>query len=54
MEDDGKYCAFGLVVAGTDVIDKIKSVPVKMGPLTGGERATPVEPVLVKSAKMKK
>ena len=51
--DEHQYCAFGLVTSGTDVIDKIKSVPVKNGPLTPGERATPVEQVVINSARMK-
>ena len=50
--DDNKYCAFGLVTAGRDVVDKIKKVAVnKPGKLS---EAQPVEPVVVNSARIKK
>lgn len=49
--DDGQYCAFGLVTAGQDVIDKIKLVPVnKPGKLS---EAQPIEPVVILSASVK-
>lgn len=43
------YCVFGKVVDGMDVVDKIAKVKCK--PNEGGEMASPVEPVILKSAK---
>ncbi|MBE7462326.1 MAG: peptidylprolyl isomerase [Planctomycetes bacterium] len=49
--DDGKYCAFGKVVAGTEVIDKIRKVAVeKPGRLS---EAQPKQPVLIVKATVK-
>jgi peptidyl-prolyl cis-trans isomerase A (cyclophilin A) len=45
--DDAKYCAFGKVVAGMDVVDKIAAVP------TGSKRGhgdVPLEPITILSA----
>jgi peptidyl-prolyl cis-trans isomerase A (cyclophilin A) len=49
--DDGKYCAFGMVVNGRNIIDKIKTVPVKKpGALS---EAQPVTPVVIQSVRVK-
>jgi cyclophilin family peptidyl-prolyl cis-trans isomerase len=49
--DDNKYCAFGMVIKGREVIDKIKGVKVnKPGQLSA---AQPVEPVVIESARVK-
>jgi len=48
--DDGKYCAFGLVVSGTDSVDKIKAV--KTGS-QGSHKDWPVEKVIIKCAHVK-
>lgn len=47
--NNGGYCAFGKVVAGMDVVDKIAKVKCK--PNEMGEMASPVEPVILKSVK---
>ncbi|WP_404422064.1 peptidylprolyl isomerase [Nibricoccus sp. IMCC34717] len=44
---DRQYTAFGELVAGDDVLDRIASVPTKMG--GGGEKSTPVERIAVES-----
>jgi len=49
--DKGKYCAFGKVVAGTEIVDKIRDGKVKRDPR--GEPSMPLEPVVIKSAKLK-
>ncbi len=38
---DGQYCAFGRVVAGMDMVDKIAAVPVDPNPLMPGEKSVP-------------
>jgi len=49
--DDNKYCAFGLVVSGRDVVDKIKAVKVrKPGRLS---EAQPVEQVVIRKGRVK-
>ena len=49
--DDGQYCAFGMVIAGRNVVDKIKAVPVsKPGKLS---EAQPVTPVVIQSVRAK-
>jgi cyclophilin family peptidyl-prolyl cis-trans isomerase len=45
------YCVFGKVTKGMDVVDAIKSVPTKS--LGGGMDDVPVEPVTIKSVKVK-
>ncbi len=40
---DGQYTAFGQLVAGEDVLDKIANAPVQSG--AGGENSKPVSPV---------
>ena len=42
---DGKYTAFGKLVAGGDTLDKIAGATVKSG--GGGEKSRPVEPVKI-------
>ena len=44
---DKQYTAFGQLVSGDDVLERIASVPVKSG--GGGETSTPVERIEVKS-----
>jgi cyclophilin family peptidyl-prolyl cis-trans isomerase len=44
------YCAFGKVVSGTDVVDKIKAVPTGR---KGGMDDVPTETVIIKSVKRK-
>ena len=44
---DGKYASFGYVCAGMDVMDGLLEVERTMNSL--GERATPVEPVIIES-----
>ncbi|MDR1560297.1 MAG: peptidylprolyl isomerase [Clostridiales bacterium] len=41
---DGEYAAFGTVISGMDVVDKISAVPT-----TGGNENRPLEPVVIKS-----
>lgn len=50
--DQMQYCAFGKVIKGTEVVDKIKAVKVEPNPMTG-EPSTPVEPPVLKSVKRK-
>ncbi len=47
---DRQYTAFGELVAGDDVLEKIATVPTKSG--GGGEKSTPIERVEVKSIKI--
>jgi peptidyl-prolyl cis-trans isomerase B (cyclophilin B) len=44
---DNQYTAFGALVKGEDVLEKLASVPTKSG--GGGEKSTPVERVAVES-----
>lgn len=41
------YCAFGKVVSGMDVVDKIRNVPTQ----PGGEQSTPVNPPVILKAR---
>lgn len=47
---DGQYAAFGKVTAGMEVVDDFLSVPRRMS--FGGERSTPVEPIVIKTAEV--
>src|SRR3954467_12966281 len=47
---DKQYTAFGELVAGDDVLERIASVPTKHG--GGGEKSTPVDRVEVESVKI--
>ena len=49
--DGNGYAVFGKVVAGMDVVDKIKSVPVAD---KGGHQNVPTTPVTIKSATLEK
>src|SRR5262249_31366510 len=49
--DTPKYCTFGKVVEGMDVVDKIRAVETKPEPRIGGEPA-PVQPVIIKTARL--
>ena len=44
---DGKYAAFGRVVDGMDIVDKIADVPVRENPLIQGEQSIPVDAVTI-------
>ena len=48
-QDGWGYCAFGKVVSGMDVVDKIKSVPTSMSPM--GERSQPVDPPVIRKVR---
>jgi cyclophilin family peptidyl-prolyl cis-trans isomerase len=57
--DDAGYCAFGKVIEGMAVVDKIKAVPVKVllrDPVTGRPvfADVPVTPVVIESARLAK
>jgi cyclophilin family peptidyl-prolyl cis-trans isomerase len=45
--DEGKYCVFGKVIEGKEVVDKIKAVKT-------GRNDVPVEDVVIKSVKLQK
>jgi len=45
------YCAFGKVIEGTDVVDKIAAVPVAD---VGGHEKVPITPVVIKSIRRAK
>ncbi|HVS53716.1 MAG TPA: peptidylprolyl isomerase [Opitutaceae bacterium] len=47
---DRQYTAFGQLVAGDDVLEKIANVPTKSG--GGGEKSTPIDRVEVESVKI--
>jgi peptidyl-prolyl cis-trans isomerase B (cyclophilin B) len=47
---DRQYTAFGQLVQGDDVLEKIANVPTKSG--GGGEKSTPIERVEVESVKI--
>jgi peptidyl-prolyl cis-trans isomerase B (cyclophilin B) len=47
---DRQYTAFGALVKGDDVLEKIANVPTKAA--GGGEKSTPVERVAVESIKI--
>lgn len=48
---DGKYTAFGKLIAGEDVLKKIGDLPTKAGPM-GGEKSTPEERVVIEHVKL--
>lgn len=47
---DGKYTAFGELIKGDDVLEKIANVPTSHG--GGGEKSTPIDRVEVESVKI--
>jgi peptidyl-prolyl cis-trans isomerase B (cyclophilin B) len=47
---DGKYTAFGELVKGDDVLERIANVPTSHG--GGGEKSTPIDRVAVESVKI--
>lgn len=47
---DRQYTAFGELIAGDDVLEKIANVPTKSG--GGGEKSTPIERIEVKSIRI--
>jgi len=46
---DGKYAAFGKLIEGEDVLDKIMDTPVEKASPTSREVSSPVEKVVIKS-----
>lgn len=50
-QDGWGYCVFGKVVKGTEVVDKIKSVPTAN---SGMHQAVPTKPVVIESASIAK
>jgi len=49
--DGWGYCAFGQVISGMDVVDRIKNVPTRPNPEMGGENSQPVNPSMIKTAR---
>ncbi len=49
-QDGWGYCAFGRVVEGMDVVDRIKAIPTKHNPEMG-EASQPVNPPMIKAAR---
>jgi peptidyl-prolyl cis-trans isomerase B (cyclophilin B) len=47
---DGKYTAFGKLIAGDDVLKKIGDLPTKMGPM--GQKSVPEERVVIEHIKI--
>lgn len=41
------YCVFGKVIGGWETLEAIRSVPVEMNPILGGENSAPVTPILI-------
>ncbi|QNU67444.1 peptidylprolyl isomerase [Ruminiclostridium herbifermentans] len=48
---DGQYAAFGKLISGEDVLDKIADTPVEANPFSG-EVSVPTEPVKIKTVKV--
>ena len=46
---DGNYAAFGKVIEGYDIVEKIENVELEKTEEEGDEESTPVEPVVIKS-----
>jgi len=46
--DGWGYCAFGQVVEGMDVVDRIKNVPTRTNPQMGGEKSEPIDPPIIR------
>lgn len=49
--DGWGYCAFGRVVSGMDVVDRIKSVPTRPSAQMGGEPSQPLSPPQIRKAR---
>lgn len=47
---DGQYAAFGKVTEGMEIVDNFLKIPRKMS--FGGERSTPVSPIVMKKVEM--
>jgi len=45
------YCAFGQVVEGMDVVDKIKSVKTQQNPMMPGENSMPADPPVINAVR---
>ena len=45
------YCAFGRVVEGTDVVDKIKDVETRPNPMIPGENSLPADPPVIQAVR---
>jgi cyclophilin family peptidyl-prolyl cis-trans isomerase len=54
VEDKVGYCVFGKVVAGSDVVAKIKEVKCEANPFNKREISSPIEDIVIKSIKRKK
>jgi cyclophilin family peptidyl-prolyl cis-trans isomerase len=54
VPDGVGYCVFGKVVAGSDVVNKIKEVKCEANPFNKREVSSPIEDVVIKSVKRKK
>ncbi len=52
--DGWGYCVFGKVVAGMDVVDKIKDVPTRVNPEMGSEKSQPIDPPVITAARRAK
>ena len=49
---NGPYTIFGSVTAGTDVVEKIGSVPTKANPGIPGEKSVPLQAVYIESIRI--
>ncbi|MFH1745949.1 MAG: peptidylprolyl isomerase [Planctomycetota bacterium] len=50
-QDGWGYCAFGRVVEGLELLDRIKDVETQPNPDMGGEGSQPVEPPVIKAVR---
>jgi cyclophilin family peptidyl-prolyl cis-trans isomerase/sugar phosphate isomerase/epimerase len=48
--DGWGYCAFGKVIEGMGVVDKIKNMPTRVNPQMGGEKSEPIDPPVIQKA----
>jgi len=45
------YCAFGCVVEGMDIVDKIKNVETRPNPMMPGENSMPADPPVIQAVR---